>query len=128
MASPPLPTVKMRRLLVVLTIFLIGECLHAQVADPLLWAPNGPVNAVLLKDSLLYVGGDFTQVSPVTGHFTLLDSSTAAVVPGYPLIGGRVDCMAKDSLGRVYVGGLFDKVGSHLCNNLFRLTPQGTFD
>jgi hypothetical protein len=118
----------MKRLLVFILIFFAGKTAFAQLSDTSLWIPNGPVRTVLLHDSLLYVGGDFTQVSPITGHFVSIDSSSAAVVYPIPQVNGKVNCMARDSAGYTYVGGLFGQVGSFSCANLFRLTPQGNFD
>ncbi len=128
MAFLPLPTVKMKRLLVIALFLFAGKIALAQIADTTLWMPNGTVNALLLRDSLLYVGGDFDQVSPVVGHFVAVDSSSAIVLTPFPFVKGKINCMVRDSKGYVYVGGNFSKVGNYNCENLFRLTPQGNFD
>lgn len=120
--------VMIKRLLVSFTFFLAGINLSAQYSDTSLWAPNGAVRSVVLRDSLLYVGGSFSQVSPVTGHFVGLDSVSAQVLSSFPLVRGRVNCMAKDSTGRIYVGGNFTAVGNETCVNLFRLDTLGNFD
>jgi hypothetical protein len=118
----------MKRLLVICLCILTKLTAFSQAADTSLWAPNGPVNAILLKDSLLFVGGDFDQVSPVTGGFVSIDSASGIVTPPFPFVYGKINCMVRDSLGYVYVGGSFARVGSTYCANLFRLTPQGNFD
>src|SRR6185295_2818912 len=56
LASPPLLMVVMKRLLVIALLFVSGKFCFSQISDTTLWIPNGPVNAVLLHDSLLYVG------------------------------------------------------------------------
>lgn len=118
----------LRRLLVIFAFLLAGKNLVAQYCDTSLWIPNGPVHALQLRDSLLFVGGEFTQVSPATGHFVRLDSTTANLAPPFPQIYGRVNCMAKDSIGRVYVGGSFSQVGSLNIRNLFRFDSLGQID
>lgn len=119
----------MNRLLVILIFLLTGIRVFSQVADTSLWAPNGPVNTIFLKDSLLFVGGDFDQVSPVTGNFIAVDSASAVVAAPFPFVNGKVNCLMRDpASGNIYVGGLFSKVGNTDCFNLFRLTPQGNFD
>lgn len=117
-----------RRLLVSVALLLAGNHLFSQISDTSFWSPNGTVNALLLKDSLLFAGGDFDMVSPVTGRFIRLDSATAAVAPGWPVISGSVYCMAKDHLGRLYVGGSFNTVGAYSWRNLFRLLRNGQVD
>jgi hypothetical protein len=128
MASPPLPTVKMKRLVAFALFIIAGNSVFSQSTDTSLWMPNGNVNAILLRDSLLYVGGDFDQFSPVVGKFVALDSAGAQVMQPFPFVRGKVNCMVKDSLGYIYVGGNFSQVGNYFCHNLFRLTPQGNFD
>lgn len=128
MASPPIRTVMIRRLLVILNLLAGVFSAHSQTGDPNLWSPNGPVNSIVLRDSLLYVGGDFSQVSPVAGRLVRLDSATAGLAPAFPFITGKINCMAKDSLGRIYVGGDFAQVGSYPYRNLFRLDTLGNVD
>ncbi|MBI3511252.1 MAG: T9SS type A sorting domain-containing protein [Bacteroidetes bacterium] len=118
----------MKRFLVFFFFFIIKISLFAQVSDTALWIPNGPVNSVYLRDSILYVGGNFSQISPVSGHFTANDSVTAATVLPFPMVRGKVNCIAKDSLGRIYVGGNFSEVGIVPWKNLFRLDANGNFD
>ncbi|HET6992445.1 MAG TPA: hypothetical protein VFJ43_14015, partial [Bacteroidia bacterium] len=118
----------MKRLLVISLLLLSGRIAFSQVADTSFWIPNGPVNALLLRDSLLYVGGDFNQFSPEVGHFVALDSSTASVVPPFPFVNGNINCMVRDSHGYTYVAGKFSRVGNYNRSGLFRLTPQGNFD
>ncbi len=118
----------MKKFIVFVVLIFVVKNASAQFCDTTLWIPNGPVNSILLRDSLLYVGGTFSQVSPDVGHFVAVDSSTGSVVPPFPLVNGKIDCMTKDSVGRIYVGGLFSTVGQFACSNLFRLTPQGFFD
>ncbi len=118
----------MRILLVCLGLVLCGIRSNAQITDTTLWSPNGPVNAIALKDSLLFVGGNFDQVAPVTGNFIALDSSNAILATNFPKVNGKINCMIRDTQGFIYVGGLFGKVGNIDCFNLFRLTPQGNVD
>lgn len=118
----------MKRLVVFLFLWITGQSAFSQSTDTALWIPNGPVNSVWLRDSLLYVGGTFSQVTPCTGHFVGVDANSGNVVSPFPFVSGRIDCMVRDSLGYVYVGGAFSSVGTYNCSNLFRLTPQGQFD
>ncbi len=120
--------VKFKRSVLLMLVMLAGENAFAQLSDTALWSPNGPVKTLLLRDSLLFVGGDFTQVSPVTGHFIACDSLTADVMQPLLRVPGTVHCMVKDQYGRVYVGGNFGSVGSHNWRNLFRLLPSGALD
>lgn len=117
-----------RRFLVALTLLAVAFPAFSQICDTSLWSPNGQVNSLLLRDSLLFVAGDYDQVSPVTGRFIRLDSTTAQLAPQFPFISGKVNCMAKDSVGRIYVGGNFSQVGHVALKNLFRMDTLGNVD
>lgn len=46
-----------------------------------------------------------------------------------PIMKGRiVNCIAVDSLGRIYIGGSFDSIGGKSRSGLARLSPQGVLD
>ncbi|HEU4718243.1 MAG TPA: T9SS type A sorting domain-containing protein [Bacteroidia bacterium] len=117
-----------KRLLVAVAVCAGCTQLFSQNANPSLWIPNGPVSAVALKDSTLFVGGDFSMVSPVTGCLVPFDTANASAVQPYPLVYGRVNCICRDSAGYVYVGGKFSRVGNVSASNLFRFTPSGQVD
>lgn len=101
---------------------------RAQVPDSTFWAPNGPVNSLALRDSTLYVGGDFDNVAPVTGTFVRLDTGSAQFDPTLFRVNGPIYAMYRDSSGFIYVGGSFSRAGSETVYNIFRVNPQGQFD
>ncbi len=120
--------VTMKRLLVVSCLFFALQDADAQSPDSTFWSPNGPVNSIVLKDSTLFVGGNFDQVSPVTGSFVRLDTSTALPDPALFKLNGTVHAMVMDSLGYIYIGGNFSRAGNQSVENLIRITPTGQFD
>lgn len=120
--------VKMKRLLVFFVVFAVMHVGNAQVPDSTFWAPNGPVNSIVLRDSILFVGGDFDQISPVTGSLVRLDTATAIPDPSLFKVNGTVYAMAVDSNGYIYIGGSFSRAGNQTVENLIRITPTGEFD
>lgn len=103
--------------------------LIAQQPDSIFWVPNGPVNSLVLHDTTVIIGGDFDQLSPVTGSFIRLDTSTAQVDPSLFKVNGAVYAIFEDTAsGYIYVGGSFTRVGNQSAENIFRLKPDGTFD
>src|SRR5438477_6957819 len=61
-----------RRMLPLLTGMLLAALLQparagAQVIDTTQWVTNLPVDAIVSTPSTIYIGGQFTTVSPVTG-------------------------------------------------------------
>ncbi|HTF03111.1 MAG TPA: delta-60 repeat domain-containing protein, partial [Bacteroidia bacterium] len=118
----------MNRLLVVFLVCAPFFGMQAQRPDSTFWAPNGHVNSITLKDSILFLGGSFDHISPVTGSFVRLDTSTALPDPAMFKVNGTVHAMTRDADGYVYVGGNFSWVGNQSASNLFRLTPAGIFD
>lgn len=119
-----------RKTISLLALFAVSICadLFAQQPDSTFWVPNGPVHSLLLRDTTIIIGGDFDQVSPVTGSLISLDPVTAEFDPSLFKVNGPVYATTRDSSGYVYVGGNFTFVGNQQIDNLFRLKPNGTFD
>ena len=128
MLSTHLPMVILGRLLALFTVVLYTGVLPAQAPDSTFWVPNGPVYSLVLHDTTVIIGGNFDNISPYTGSFVRIDTSTAAVDQNYFKLNGPVYAMARDTSGRIYVGGKFTRAGNTAVNNLFRLNGDGTFD
>jgi hypothetical protein len=45
----------------------------AALSDPKFWFPAGPVNAMVVTNDTVYLGGDFSYVGPRTGPVALFD-------------------------------------------------------
>lgn len=116
------------RLLAILTFILCSAEIFAQAPDSTFWVPNGPVESLVIRDTTVILGGDFDQVSPVTGSFARVDTSTALYDPSLFKVNGTVYTTCRDSNGYVYVGGNFSRVGNQYVDNLFRIRPDGVFD
>ena len=50
----------------------------AQTVDTTLWVTDGQVRSIVSEGSLIYIGGNFTQVGPATGGGVAIDASTGA--------------------------------------------------
>ena len=83
---------------------------RAQTVDPKVWVTDGTVNTVSQSNGIVYIGGSFTQVSPVTGAGVPIDSVTAGLPPSFPQVAGVIYAVAGDSTGW-YIGGSFTSVG-----------------
>ena len=92
------------------------------------WIPNGSVFAAAETNGVLYIGGSFDQIGPLTGGFVAVDPLSAAVVPPFPLVTGAVTCTISDGLGELYIGGTFNGVGGFPVNNLARFGPNLAMD
>src|SRR5688572_32277528 len=79
----------------------------AQVVEPDLWIPNGPVNAVVRHQNTIYIGGNFTAVGPATGAHAAFDPATGAISADRSRVLGTVHAIVPDGAGGVYLGGLF---------------------
>lgn len=109
-------------------LLLCGVEISAQQVDTTFWVPNGTVNSIVLHDTTVILGGSFDQVSPVSGSFVRMDTSTAQFDRNRFKVNGPVYVTHRDTNGYIYVGGNFSRVGNQNVENLFRLTPAGTFD
>lgn len=95
------------------------------------WTVNGSVDAAARLGNTLYVGGDFTRISPfsaVLGAFYGLSPVTGAPTGTFPLVDGTVSAVEPDGAGGYYIGGSFSTVGGHARPGLARVRSDGTVD
>lgn len=92
-------------------------------------AANGPVSAVAVgKDGTTYIGGNFSQIGPVTGGYVPLDSTTGLAPASFPIVTGSVYTSAADGNGGWYIGGSFNYVAGVVRNKLAHIKADGTLD
>src|SRR5262245_21574945 len=103
---------------------------EAQTAREDLWMTNGTVNAAVVHGNLLYIGGDFTYVGPLTARGVPIDVATGQVQSPLPIVGGElggnVRAVASDGAGGWYVGGEFGQVGGVARGSLAHILADGT--
>jgi len=92
------------------------------------WLPNGQVNAVLSTQDTVYVGGQFTCLSPYTGGGVPVDASTALPAASFPEVEGTVYAVCPDGGGGWYIGGQFSVVGGLARSNICRILSSGSVD
>jgi hypothetical protein len=79
---------------------------------------DGRVNAIVIQNGVIYLGGRFTAVRPAgstsgsvtRNHAAALSLATGQVLPWDPNVNGTVQSLAVGN-GRVYLGGSFSNVG-----------------
>ncbi len=83
------------------------------------WQTDGKVNAIVVANGKIYIGGSFTHVrapgapagGAVRNHLAALDLQTGALKPWNPNANGIVNALAvKPNHKTIYVGGHFTKV------------------
>jgi hypothetical protein len=88
---------------------------------PVAWNPNvnGPVHAIKVIGTRVYVGGSFTRIGgTVVRNLAAVGRSTGRVVAGFhPSANGDVAALAA-STTTLYLGGTFSSVESHARGNL----------
>ncbi len=80
---------------------------------------NGRVNAILIQNGVIYLGGKFTEVRPAgsssggvtRNHAAALSLATGQVLPWDPNVNNTVQSIV-GSGGTIYLGGSFTKVGN----------------
>ena len=77
--------------------------------------------------ALLYIGGSFDYVGPVTGSVVKLDA-TAVADSTLPRVDGTVYTTVADGSGGWYIGGDFTTVGGVARNNLAHIDASGSLD
>jgi len=82
------------------------------------WQTDGKVNAIVVANGKIYIGGSFTHVTPPGGgaavarnHLAALDANTGALKPWNPGANDIVNALAVKPNGKtIYAGGHFTKV------------------
>ena len=92
------------------------------------WRTDGPVYAVTAHSNTVYVGGQFTYVGPHTGGAGVVDSTSAAAKPGFPVVSGAVYSAAPDGSGGWYIGGSFGAVGGIVRSNVAHVLADNSVD
>ena len=92
------------------------------------WQANGEVEALALSGNTLYIGGDFSQLSPRTGPLVAFSATNGQLVR-FPTIGeGVVESVVDDGRGGWFVGGSFKAIGGVRCANLAHVTSHSRVD
>lgn len=103
------------------------------------WQPEGIVWSLAAANGVVYVGGSFETVRPPgaapgqrqvkRSNFAAFDARTGELLPCAPTFTGHnhtVRALKASPDGRVlYIGGSFDKVGSHRVANMTALNTKG---
>ncbi|MCB0276450.1 MAG: T9SS type A sorting domain-containing protein, partial [Calditrichaeota bacterium] len=103
--------------------------LAAQQFDPAVFGTDGAVYALTQRGTTLYIGGEFSRVSPTTAHSAIFDLSNnhkvnaSAARPDF-----RVQCVAPDGNGGWFIGGWFRRVAGDSALYLARLNHDGSLD
>lgn len=98
------------------------------VPESRFWRPDGPVNAILVTNDTIYLGGQFSYVGPSTGGAGVIDATTGSIQDGFPRVEGIVYSSAPDGAGGWYLGGAFTSVGGLQRSNLVHVLADNTVD
>jgi beta-propeller uncharacterized protein DUF5122 len=111
-----------------LTLAVGPDAAHAQSLRRQFWVPNSRVRAAVLDGNTLYIGGDFTQLGPVTGAGALIDATSGMPAANFPVIAGDVACALPDGTGGWFIGGDFTSVGGVPRVDLAHVLADGSVD
>src|SRR4051794_21282269 len=91
------------------------------------YVTDGNVTAVALDGSgRTYLGGEFSQVGPRTGHGIKLTSASGAPAHGFAdVAGGTIDAVVGDGAGGWFVGGKFTAVEGVSRSRLAHIKADG---
>src|SRR5258705_11793943 len=99
----------------------------AQVLNKNFAVTDGTVEAVAASGAVVYIGGKFTRGGPATGQAVLINTTSGAVVAGYPKVAGAaVYAVAPDGSGGYFIGGNFSFVGGFPRANLAHILSDKT--
>ena len=92
------------------------------------WVPNGQVNAIVTTPTAVFIGGEFTCLSPYTGGGVPVDVTAGKPTGTFPEVNGFVYAASPDGSGGWFIGGEFSQVGGAPRNNVCHVLANGTVD
>ncbi len=108
---------------------LLASAELSENPNPKFWVTDGwGVYAIALTENTIYIGGEFTRVSPQTGSGAAIDTTSGLLVPGFPEVDGLILAVISDGTGGWYIGGLFSSVGGADRNNIAHILSDGSVD
>jgi trimeric autotransporter adhesin len=95
------------------------------------WVPDGPVHAIVETNGIVYIGGLFDYISPVseagkTGK--AFDRISGENLPDMPKVNGTIKAIIPDNAGGWFLGGLFSSVGGYPLTNLAHIRADRSID
>lgn len=110
----------------ILILLLAGMRGASQTIDQTMWVTDGPVKAIALDSSTIYLGGSFSYVGPPLAHSIAINAVSGAVVAGFPSANGSVFAAVADGAGGWYIGGEFSAVGGVTRNRLAHIRSDNS--
>ncbi len=123
----------------VLLLFIFLGCFYPtqiNAADPSstrnqsTYVTNGSVDATIISTdkSKIYLGGNFTEVGPYTGHGALLNTGDGTWDTSMPKVDGVIYSVISDGADGWYIGGGFTTVGSTPRSGIAHILANKTVD
>lgn len=96
--------------------------------NPSTWIPNGGVSVIVPTPDTIYIGGDFSQVGPNTGHGVPISLTTGVADAKFPLVNDEIHACVSDGSGGWFIGGDFTRVGTKTRYRLAHIKSDGSLD
>lgn len=107
-------------------IFFVLTKGASQIVDKKLWMPNGVVQSIAKHGDMVYVGGEFSQVSTPASNAALLDAANGSVVNSFAFPDFTVSSAIPDTRGGFFISGSFYHVGTASRIGLAHLKTDGS--
>jgi hypothetical protein len=100
----------------------------AEIPRPDFWLPDGVVHAVLETNGVIYLGGEFTSLSPNLPTSAMLSAVNGHADLTFPPVSGIIYSAIPDGAGGWFLGGRFNRVGNFARTNLAHLRADHAVD
>src|SRR3954463_12506892 len=113
---------EMKQIFIALTGFLLmamtGQGQHSNLPREDFWVTDGEVRTLLETNGVVYIGGIFDYVGPVSETGGAFDPISGASLIGFPKFTGTIKIIQGDNAGGWFVGGQFASVDGYPITNL----------
>jgi hypothetical protein len=110
----------------IVLVAMAPQVAPAQTVDPRFWGTDGSVNSIAVSDHVVYLGGLFSSVAPVTGGGVLLSATSGAPRETFAKVDGAVYAVVSDGAGGWFITGQFRHAGGLAHDNLAHVLADGS--
>lgn len=118
----------MKKTLFTTILFVSISALNAQQISKISPEIDGQVESTELKGDTLYFGGNFTRIYPPeisSKNGAQINLTNGSVNGNIPKPNGVINSVISDGVGGWYIGGIFNKVGDSIRNNIAHINALG---
>ncbi len=116
---------------IIITCFIFFSQTRSQAVQSSFPVTNGNVYAIASSGSTVFLGGNFTYISPYSGNGVAINTATGNVINTFPTVttpSTGITSVVPDGAGGFYIGGNFTQINGTSRTYIARLNSDGSLN